>query len=150
MGLRGQETEEEHPLVSRASHSSAPFGWKPRPAHAIRCLRVPLCRAALKFRLWRADGSFKRTDRGWRWAPGKSGNLPVEGCVSMAVGVTGEGVEGTTQGGRRTFSAARVGWPSQGAGSRACDRPALCVAQVFSAGLVSLGIPRLGPCSFLP
>lgn len=146
MGLRGQETEEEHPLASRESHNPAPVGWKPRPAHAIRCLRVPLCRTALKFRLWRADGRFKRTDRGWRWAPGKSGNVPVEGCVSMAVGVTGEGVEGTTQGGRRTFSEARVGWRSQGRWLQGLRQ----ACPLCGPGLVSSRIPRLGPCFFLP
>lgn len=68
LGLCGQEAQKMRPLVSLPKHSPASVVWKPDPGRAVCLLWVPLCRAALKFRLWRAGGRFKRTDRGWRCA----------------------------------------------------------------------------------
>lgn len=149
MGILGREAEKKCPLVSQRSHSPAPMGWKPRPAQPglfsgsrFPCVARPLSSG---YGAW-AEGLSRRTEAG-------DGLRVSQGiCLLRAVFGCRLGLQGKEQhrAGRRAFSAACMRWSSLGAGSRACDRPSLCVAQVFSVFLVSSEISRLGPSSFFP
>lgn len=133
VGMRRGRCAPQRPsrATARLPRSGSPAQPAASAGSGFPCVARPLssgCGA-------RADGLGGRTEAGaeLRVSPGSSGGRLVCRCW---LGLRGGRREGeAAAGGGPAFAAAPAGWPSLGAGSRACSRSPFRVARGFGAAL---------------